>query len=86
MVEPLAQRLRAAGIATLGALYIASGGRWWQDLSGVGVAKATALARFVAAHADTLGPLVALVCDDAEAPPRLQGCTRKTRAPPSFPR
>jgi len=58
-VDSLAQRLRAGGIASLGALHtrMASRSAWWEDLRGVGAIKAQALEAFVTAHAANLGAL-----------------------------
>lgn len=59
LVDSLARRLAAAGLATLGALHarMCTSPTWWQGLRGIGIGKATGLARFVAQHADTLGAL-----------------------------
>nr|WP_255503280.1 tyrosine-type recombinase/integrase [Cupriavidus sp. UME77] len=68
-VDSLAQRLAANGIATLGALHarMRAAPDWWAGLRGIGVGKAQALTRFVAAHADTLGALPARC--PADGPP-----------------
>lgn len=72
LVDPLARRLIAQGVPTLGALYarIATGGAWWDALRGIGITKAAALEQFLRGHASTLGPLPSIYEDDedAEAP------------------
>ncbi len=61
LIDSLAERLRAHGVATLADLHarVATGGAWWRGLRGIGARKAAALREFVAHHADTLGPLPA---------------------------
>lgn len=69
LVEPLARRLIAQGVPTLGALHarVAAGGTWWDALRGIGVTKAAALEQFLRGHASTLGPLPSIYEDDEEA-------------------
>ncbi|RWA52292.1 hypothetical protein AU476_18230 [Cupriavidus sp. UYMSc13B] len=59
LIDSLAKRLARGGVTTLADLHARITARpdWWRDLRGIGVAKARALERFVAAHAETLGPL-----------------------------
>lgn len=58
-VDSLSLRLRAGGIASLGALHASMASRpaWWKSLRGVGAIKAQALEAFVTAHAASLGAL-----------------------------
>lgn len=77
LIDSLAQRLARGGVMTLADLHarIAARPDWWRALRGIGVAKARALERFVAAHVATLGPLPqweALAAQDSGgAPPAM---------------
>jgi len=58
LVDAVADRLRRAGLLTLGDLLAhlhARGAGWWRPLRGIGARKAHAIAAFLRAHADTLG-------------------------------
>jgi len=68
LVEPLARRLIAQGVPTLGALHarVAAGGSWWDTLRGIGATKAAALEQFLKGHAGTLGPLPSIYEGDEE--------------------
>ncbi|GJG94346.1 phage integrase family protein [Cupriavidus pauculus] len=58
LVDAVADRLRRAGLLTLGELMAhiqALGPPWWHPLRGVGARKAHAITVFLRGHADTLG-------------------------------
>lgn len=74
LVEPLARRLIAQGVPTLGALHarVAAAGTWWDALRGIGTTKAAALEQFLRRHAGTLGPLPSIYEDNDEAEPEAE--------------
>lgn len=68
-IDSLAARLALGGVTTLAELHarMSATPTWWHDLPGIGVGKARAVERFVAAHAATLGALLGWPTGESDA-------------------
>ncbi|WP_225934824.1 phage integrase family protein [Cupriavidus sp. EM10] len=86
LVDAVAERLRRAGLLTLGDLVARlqeRGPTWWRPLRGIGARKAHAIAAFLGAHADTLGAVPEFESDEVAATrPVAEACRPRSACAP----